>query len=168
MNIVLLGFMGTGKTSVGKILAGRLGRIFLDTDVLIEKEVGAPVREIFATSGEASFREVEARTVALVSLMDGAVISTGGGAPLREDNVKELERNGVTVCLTATPETILERLKDETGVRPLLQGSDPRMAIDRLLSERRTAYARAKHSVATDGLTPAQVADKVLAVTGLR
>lgn len=167
MNIVLLGFMGTGKTSVGKILAAKLGWVFLDTDAMIEKEVGAPVRDIFKASGEPAFREMEAKTVGLVAMMDKAVISTGGGVPLLESNVRELERNGVTICLTATPETILERVKDEADVRPLLKDGDPSMKIRKLLSDRRAAYARAKHQVATDGLTPDQVAAKVLAAAGL-
>lgn len=156
--------MGTGKTSVGKILAARLGWVFLDTDAMIEKDVGAPVREIFKTSGESAFRDLESKTIGLVSLMDKAVISTGGGAPLREENLKALQRSGVTVCLTAEPETILERVKDEAGVRPLLKGDDPAGAVRRLLSERREAYARAKYQVATDDATPEQVADKILSL----
>jgi shikimate kinase len=164
MNVVLFGFMATGKTSVGRLLADRLGWAFLDTDAMIEKEVGASVKDIFATGGEAAFRQVESRTVGLVSLLDKTVISTGGGVPLDEKNVRDLSRNGLTVCLTAKPETILERLKDEADVRPLLQGGDPYLKVHRLLSDRREAYARAKHQVATDGLTPAQVADRVMAL----
>ena len=76
--------------------------------------------------------------------------------------MKELERNGVTVCLTAKPETILERLKTEADVRPLLKDGDPYLVVHRLLTDRRAAYARAKHQVATDGLTPAQVVDRIL------
>jgi shikimate kinase len=167
LNIVLMGFMGTGKTSVGKILAARLGWAFLDTDAMIEKDVGAPVRRIFETSGEAAFREMEERAVALAAMMDKAVISTGGGVPLSERNVRELERNGVTICLTAAPETILERVKNEAGVRPLLKEGDPLAKIRALLAGRREAYARARHQVATDGLSPERVAERVLAAAGL-
>lgn len=167
LNLVLLGFMGTGKTSVGKILAHRLGWIFLDTDAMIEKDVGSPVREIFKISGEDAFRDLEAKTIGLVSLMDKAVIATGGGVPLRESNMQALQKHGVTVCLTADPDTILDRVKNDAGVRPLLKGADPAAVIRKLLADRRAAYARAKHTVPTDGLTPAQVAASVLAATGL-
>ena len=168
MNIVLMGFMGTGKSSVGKILAEKLGWSFFDTDEMIEKQTGFTVAQIFQKSGESAFREFEAQTVSLVSLMDRAVIATGGGVPLREENVDALERNGVTVCLEAKPETVLERLKESVDVRPLLEGKDPYLKIHELLSARRAAYARARHKVPTDDLSPQQVAEKVLSVTGLR
>jgi shikimate kinase len=162
MNIVLFGFMGTGKSSVGKILAEKLGWAFFDTDAMIEKETGFTVPEIFSNKGEPAFRDLESKTIALVSLMDKAVISTGGGVPLREENVRELEKNGVTVCLTAKPENILKRLKLETDHRPLLKDGDPFLKIEALLSARRPAYAKARHQIPTDDLTPAQVAEKIL------
>jgi shikimate kinase len=161
MNIVLLGFMATGKSAVGKALAEKLGCIFYDTDALIEKETGATVAALFEKGGEAAFRELEAKTVSLVAMLDKAVIATGGGVPLRDDNMRELERNGVTVLLTARPATVLERLKGAADTRPLLKGREPLRAVEELLAARKKAYARCRHAVATDGLTPEQVAEVV-------
>ena len=89
MNIVLTGFMATGKSAVGKLLAQRLGYAFFDTDEMIEKQTGHTIADLFAKGGEPPFRELEAQTVALVSLMDRAVIATGGGVPLRKSNMDE-------------------------------------------------------------------------------
>jgi len=164
VNIVLFGFMGTGKSAVGKILAGRLGWTFLDTDGMIEKQTGTTVSQIFAKAGEPAFRDMETKTIRLVSVMDKAVIATGGGAPLRIENVRELEKNGLTVCLHARPETVMERLKDEVDKRPLLKGGDPFLKVQKILGDRREAYARAKHSIPTDGLTPEQVAEKIISL----
>jgi shikimate kinase len=159
-----MGFMGTGKSAVGKILAGRLGWTFLDTDEMIEKQTGTTISQIFAKAGEPSFRDMETKTIRLVSVMDKTVIATGGGAPLRQENVRELEKKGLTVCLQARPETIMERLKDEVDKRPLLKGGDPFLKVQKILDDRREAYSRAKHSIPTDGLTPEQVAEKILSL----
>jgi shikimate kinase len=165
MNLVLTGFMATGKSAVGQIIARRLGRAFFDTDEMIEKETGHSVAQIFSTGGEAAFRDFEAQTVGLVALLDKAVIATGGGVPLREANMAELERQGVVVCLRATPETILGRLRNDMATRPLLQGHSPLHRIDELLRLRQKAYARCRFSVDTDGRTPDEVADLVLEAT---
>ena len=156
--------MGTGKTAVGKILSKRLGWTFLDTDEMIETQTGTTISQIFAKAGEPAFRDTETQTIRLVALMDKTVIATGGGAPLREENVRELEKKGLTVCLLARPETIMERLKDEVDKRPLLKGADPFLKVQKILDDRRAAYARVTHSIATDGLSPEQVADEILAL----
>lgn len=163
MNVVLTGFMTTGKTSVGKILARRLGYAFFDTDDMIEKETGHSIAEIFSKSSEAAFRELETRTVQLLSALDHAVIATGGGVPLKDSHMIDLEKNGFVVCLTAAPATVLSRLRGDAAVRPLLQGDEPLRRIEELLAARARAYARCGASVATDGLTVDQVADRVAA-----
>jgi shikimate kinase len=162
MNIVLTGFMATGKTAVGKILSQRLRRPFFDTDDMIEKQTGLSIAQIFTSAGEAAFREMESQTVGLVAVIPDAVIATGGGVPLRPENMAELEKTGRVFCLTASPETVLDRLRAEPATRPLLQGDEPLRRIRDLLGERSAVYARCAHRVATDGKTPAQVADEIL------
>jgi shikimate kinase len=163
VNIVLTGFMGTGKTAVGKIIAEKLGWPFFDTDAMIEKETGLTVAQIFAKRGEAPFRDLETQTVRLVGLLDECVIATGGGVPLRPENMAELERNGFVVCLTAAPETVVKRVREEGRARPLLSGKkEPLETVRELLDGRRTAYARCKAAVATDGRTPEDIASAVL------
>lgn len=164
MNIVLTGFMATGKSAVGKILSQRLRRPFFDTDDMIEKQTGLSIAQIFTKAGEAAFRDLEAQTIGLVSVVPDAVIATGGGVPLRPANMTELEKSGVVFCLTASPETVLERLRSEPATRPLLQGDEPLRRIQELLAERSAVYARCAHRVATDGKTPAEVADQILAL----
>jgi len=140
--IVLTGFMGTGKTEVGSRLAIRLGRAFIDTDELVERRAGKTIARIFADSGEAAFRAFEREAIAEAAERTGAVIAVGGGAVLDPTNVERLRAAGVLVCLTARPETILQRVGD-VARRPLLAGEDPRASIDRLLAERRAAYEAA-------------------------
>lgn len=162
MNVVLTGFMAVGKSAVGKILSRRLGHPFFDTDDMIEKETGLTITDIFSKAGEEAFRDMESRTVGLVALMDPAVIATGGGVPLRAENMAELERHGAVFCLTAKPETILERLRAEPATRPLLEGEEPLRRIRELLAARASAYARCRRQIPTDGKTPDQVADDIL------
>jgi shikimate kinase len=161
MNIVLTGFMATGKSAVGKLLAQRLGYAFFDTDDMIEKQTGHSIADLFAKGGEAPFRVLEAQTVALVALMDKAVIATGGGVPLRDSNMDELERNGRIFLLTATPETIVRRLDLGAVPRPLLAGANPIDRVRALLREREKAYSRFHETIETDALTDQQVADKI-------
>ncbi len=162
MNIVLSGFMATGKSSVGRRLAERLGWAFFDTDEMIEQQTGLSIADLFAKGGEAAFRELEAQTVGLVSLMDKTVIATGGGVPLRESNMDELERNGRVFLLTASPETIVRRLDLTADLRPLLKGSSPLERARELLRERESVYARCHEKIATDALTEDQVVDRIV------
>jgi shikimate kinase len=161
MNIVLTGFMGTGKTFAGKLIARRLNWDHYDTDEMIEKEVGMPISKIFELKGEEHFRKLETNTARLVSVLDKVVISTGGGIVLRKENIDELEKNGAIVCLTAAPEKIYERVKKETH-RPLLKVPDPVSKINELLEFRKEAYGRCHLIVDTTDLGPEQVVDKIL------
>lgn len=156
-NIILTGFMGTGKTTVGKRLAEQLQRPFTDTDALIVARDGRSVADIFAQDGEAHFRAWE-RTVALeLAAQQGLVIATGGRLMLDEDNAAALAASGNVFCLTATPETILARVQDD-GRRPLLNVPNPAERIAFLLEMRREGYGRFPQ-IATDGKT----ADEIVA-----
>lgn len=148
-NIVLLGFMGTGKSIIGRRLAVELGYRFADTDQIIEERAQKSIQEIFAEEGEARFRRLEAEAVRDVSGWSGYVISTGGGVPLHEDNIKALRGNGILVSLKARPEVILKRVRKRVGKRPLLRGPHPLSNITRLLAEREPFYDRAAISIDT-------------------
>jgi len=141
-NIVLTGFMCTGKSEVGRRLAKRLGRPFVDTDHLIEQRAGKTVAAIFRDDGEPAFRAFERDAVATASAGEDTVIAVGGGAILDPANVGRLRARGVIVCLSADTDTILRRVGD-VARRPLLAGGDPRGTVERLLAERGPAYARA-------------------------
>lgn len=160
-NIVLIGFMGTGKTSTGRLLARRLGRPFIDVDERLELMAGQSIRQIFANQGEDFFRRLEQDVVAQVSRYTNTVIATGGGVVERSANVKRLRRNGVLIALTATVDDILVRTAGRNS-RPLLQRDDPRAAVENLLARRAPLYAHAEFSVDTSGRTPQQVCDHVI------
>lgn len=142
-NVILIGFMGCGKTTVGLRLSYRLRRTVIDTDKEIEREEKRSISDIFATEGEPYFRNLE--TACLRKLMDSAanqIISVGGGLPLREENRQLLQELGQVFYLCAAAETIYERVKDDM-TRPLLQGADPRAKIETLLRERDPFYRAA-------------------------
>src|SRR3989338_3633633 len=130
-NIVLIGFMGTGKTSVGKILASKLGRPVADVDQRIEERQKRKIREIFESEGEARFRAFEKEAVAEIASGEGVVITTGGGVVLDPANIAALKKNGILVALSATPETIHRRVKNARH-RPLLLKTDVFGEIKRL------------------------------------
>ncbi len=153
--------MGTGKTAVGKILARRLGLVLVDVDSEIERERKTTITEIFRQFGEAGFRDIESDAIKELSELKNAVLSTGGGAVLREDNMTALRKNGVIICLAASPETILRR----TGAnkdRPLLQVDDPRQKIKELCEFRKPYYEKADIIINTDDMSPAQVAEEII------
>ena len=162
-NIVLVGFMGTGKTSVGKRLAERLEMPLIDTDDIIGEDSGLDIPDIFDRYGEAHFRDLESAAVRKAAKLANHVISTGGGVVLRESNLEILKRNGVVFCLTATPEEIWRRVGGETH-RPLLQAPNPLGKIEQLLIERRPFYARADHKIPTTGLSIEGVTDKIVEI----
>ena len=161
MNLVLTGFMGTGKTAVGKLLASRLEWQFFDLDSLIEKEVGMNISKIFARQGEPYFRDLETKTIKLVSLLDNAVIACGGGVVLRKENMEELEKKGKIICLTAGPEIIYERLRDGAD-RPLLNAANPLERIKSLMAERAKYYERCNAMISNDGFTVEQTVNAIL------
>ena len=162
-NIILTGFMGTGKSTVGKLLAQRLQQPFIDTDTLIVERDGRAIAAIFAEAGEAAFRAWE-RSVALeLAQQQGLVIATGGRLMLDEENAAALAASGPVFCLTAAPQTILARIKDDDQ-RPLLNVPNPAERIALLLEMRREGYGRF-HQISTEGKTAEQVvAEIVLAV----
>ena len=149
-NIVLVGFMGTGKTSIGRRLSTQLRMRYVDTDDVIERDSGRRISEIFEADGEAAFRELESEAVLKVSKLYNYVISTGGGVVLKEANMVELKRNGIVFCLTATPEEIYRRVRHQSH-RPLLQTPDPLTKINSMLEERHSYYAKADYMVETTG-----------------
>ena len=140
-NIILTGFMGTGKSSVGKELSRIRGIGFIDTDEEIINEFG-PINIMFENHGEEYFRKCEREIVLKVAQRSEIVIATGGGVVLDPDNIKVLEDSGEIICLTASPEEIVNRLTraEEIGVRPLLNTKDPYDAISKLLAVREDVY----------------------------
>ena len=162
-NIVLTGLMGSGKTTVGKILADRLGYTFVDTDDIIEQKEGISINNIFKTKGEKYFRSLENEVCRELSNRKNLVISTGGGIVLNKENIYFLRNNGVVVNLTAAPEKLRDRLK-HTSNRPLLKNGDILNMLKNLLKERKEYYKNADFFIDTDFLSPEKVADKILQV----
>lgn len=153
--------MAVGKSAVGKLLARRLGRPFVDLDEVIEKKEGMTVREIFSRKGEAYFRRLEKETVKEVLERDGLVVATGGGAVLDDENLRLLKERSFLVCLTASLETVFERA-GMGSERPLLQGESRWKRIEQLLKQREARYAQAHITIDTDGLSVDEVADLIL------
>ena len=163
MNVVVFGFMGVGKTTVGRLLSTRLGYTFVDSDAEAEREAGMKITEVFAERGEPYFREIERRIITRVSRGDKQVIALGGGAVLDSRNVKELRKSGKMVLLTASPEEIGLRTRGDVS-RPLLAGTDKLTRIRALLDERRDHYlAAADMVVDTNGVPPIRVAEAIQA-----
>jgi shikimate kinase len=159
-HLVLTGFMAVGKTAVGKRLARRLGRDFIDTDNVIEKREGMSIREIFDNRGESEFRRVEREVVSGLDPDGPCVISTGGGTFVDERNREALRRLGVVVCLVTSIETVIERA-GRGGKRPLASGAS-RDQLEKLYNERMESYRHADVLVETDGLTLDQSVARVL------
>ncbi len=142
-SIALMGFMGTGKTVVGKALAEKLGKDFVELDVLIEQKAGKPIPEIFQQEGEVAFRELEIEVIKRVAENKKQVIACGGGIVLNKINIDRLKRDSVIVCLTASPKVILKRVSDDRGERPVLKASNKAEKIQELLRFRKPFYERA-------------------------
>ncbi len=142
VNLALIGFMGTGKSSVGRLVAEQLRFEFLDTDELIEARAGKSITEIFAKNGEPAFRELEQRLVAELATRTRTVIATGGGLPVNPANLESLKQHALVICLWASPEKVFERVHAQTH-RPLLQELDPQAKIRTLLSARDPFYRQA-------------------------
>lgn len=161
-NIILTGFMGTGKTTVGTLLAKNLNREFVDTDKLIEERQGLSIAEIFSTLGEPAFRQMEAKIAQELGDKEGLVISTGGRLMLDAANATALSRKGRVFCLVATPQEILSRLKsDKNNHRPLLDVPNPNEQIVELLQERKMGYQRFL-KLSTDNKSPHDLAENLL------
>ena len=164
-NIVLMGFMGTGKSTVGRTLARRLGMQFLDMDTIIEERAGKPIPRIFAEDGEPHFRAMERALSQELSKRSGLVIACGGGVVLNPENIRDYSRTGLVVCLTATPEVIFKRTAKDRN-RPLLEEQDRMKRILELLEKRKTMYAAIPHQVDTTTPTADQVAELIMKLRG--
>ena len=166
MNVILIGYRATGKTSVGRRLAELLGFPFHDTDEAVSKKTGSTVRQLVATGGWDLFRREERAVVAAFAEKDGCVLSLGGGAAVDQENTKRLRERGFLVWLKADAETIARRLKgDEKSAeqRPPLADQDSRIEVSRMLREREEVYRKAAHvSVETKGKTIEEVTGEIV------
>jgi len=160
-NIALIGFMGTGKSTVGRLIAEQLRFDFLDTDVLIEQRSGKRITEIFAQNGETAFRELEAQLVAELAARTQTIISTGGGLPTNPANLASLKAHSLVICLWASPERIYERVREQSH-RPLLNDSDPLGKIRALLTAREKFYKQADVLINSDLRSAREVAQQVV------
>ena len=164
-NIILIGFMGTGKTTIATKLAHMLKMRYVSTDNLIEKKEKATINEVFTKKGEDYFRDVESEVVREACAMKNVVIDMGGGVVLRDENWANMNSSGLVICLTADEETLLERTKKYKH-RPLLNVEDPKQKIRSMLAKRASFYARADHCVDTGKLTIKQAIGKILEIIG--
>lgn len=162
-NLVLTGFMATGKSSAGRAAAQRLGRPFIDMDAVLVERLGAPIADVFARYGEAHFRQAEGALCRELSSPAGAVIATGGGTIVSVENRLALSRGGLLVCLTCSPQEALRRIGDPAS-RPMLNGGDPAARLSALLAERAPAYDAVPRQIDTSGLTVEQIVDRVVAL----
>jgi shikimate kinase len=160
-NIALTGFMAVGKSAVGRTLARKLGRRFVDLDKIIEKREGMKVKDIFSRKGESYFRRAEKQALAEVLFQGEQVIATGGGVVIDEENIRLLREKSFLVCLTAAPEVLLHRA-GKGRQRPLLEGGDRSQRIGELLAQREKNYAQAHVAVETSDLTVEQVVEKII------
>ncbi|MBI2367347.1 MAG: shikimate kinase [Deltaproteobacteria bacterium] len=160
-NIALTGFMAVGKSAVGRALAKRLERRFVDLDRVIEKSEQMKVKDIFSRKGEAYFRRSEKQKLAQVLEQENQVIATGGGVVMDEDNIRLLREKSLLICLTASAEVLLKRAG--TGARrPLLKGGDRRERIEELLKQREKNYAQAHAAIDTSDLTVEEIVEKIV------
>lgn len=160
-NLALIGFMGTGKSSVGRMLAAQLRFDFVDTDDLIERRAGRAITEIFAREGEVRFRQMERELVEEMAQWRRKVISTGGGLGACEANLVSLKRHSLVVCLWASPEQIWQRVRRQSH-RPLLQDPDPLSKIRELLAVRRPFYTQADVLISSDNRSVREVTSHIL------
>jgi shikimate kinase len=162
-NIVLIGFMGSGKSSIGRLVAGRLGFQFVDTDSVIVKRAGLEIAEIFQRDGEEVFRDLETSALESLAHLQRCVIATGGGVVLREKNRALLRELGFVVLLTASEEVIFQRVSRNSR-RPLLQTENPRGTVAALLAERQPLYLEtAQWTLDSTALAHGAAAEAVIA-----
>ena len=162
-NIIITGFMGTGKSVVAKELARKLKMEFIDMDRIIEERQGTSIADIFARYGEKYFRAQENKLVKELSQKENRVIATGGGTLLSSDNARILDQRGQIICLYADSQTIYNRVKRKND-RPLLKGENVLNEIDHLLEERKKIYANIKWKIDTTNLNIQEVTDKIIAL----
>lgn len=162
-NIVLIGLMGSGKSSSGQALAKMLKREIFSTDEIIEHHEAKPISQIFEEHGEAYFRQLEKELVKDLVKKKDAVIDCGGGVFVNEENRKNLKQNGIVIYLSGSVDTLYNRVKARTH-RPLLQVEDPKKKLTDLLNEREKFYKEAHLTFKTDGKTPQEVAEDIFKV----
>jgi shikimate kinase len=160
LNLALIGFMGTGKTTVGRIVAEQLRFDFLDTDELIQSRANRTIADIFAKDGEPAFRTLERQVVEELSTRKQTVISTGGGLPTNPENLARLKTFALVVCLWSSPEKIWERVRNQSH-RPLLHDPDPQKKIRELLAVRAPFYRQADVLINTDQRSAREVAQQI-------
>jgi shikimate kinase len=158
-NIYLVGFMGSGKSTVGKILAEKLNMNFIDIDKLIEEKEGRKIKDIFEQKGESYFRELERKQIEAIVNQKGLVVSTGGGLGANLDNMNLMKKNGDVVWLDVSLNTVLDRLKNDQD-RPLLK--QPTEKIKQLFEERKNVYRLANIRINADKKTPSQIVEEIL------
>ena len=162
-NLILIGFMGTGKSATGRRAAARLGREFVDMDAVIGERAGCSIPEIFDREGEAHFRKLERALASELAGRQDLVIAAGGGVVLNPANLRDFERTGVVICLTAAPEAILRRVSGRSH-RPLLEGDEKARRIQELLEKRRPLYEAIARRVDTTDRRLDEVVELVLAL----
>lgn len=162
-NIILCGFMGSGKSTIGKQLSEKLGTGFIDTDIYIEQKEGMTISQMFEKYGESYFRQKEKEVCEELSNLQRMVISTGGGTLLSDDNMKALKKNGVIFLLNVSSRTVLTRLKNDT-TRPLLQREDKEKAVKMMLSSRTPLYNRAADYVIDAEESPRKICLKIISI----
>ncbi|MHC4454171.1 MAG: shikimate kinase [Planctomycetota bacterium] len=168
MNIVIIGFRGTGKSTVGKLLANRLKMDFIDTDEYIESATGKTIKDIFEEEGEESFRKTEVETIAKLSKMKNKIIAAGGGVVLRDKNVKSLKSNGFLILLEATPEIIHDRIRQDkktTQQRPSLTNKKSFDEIKHLIDKRQPLYENAaNYTINTSYVSCEDIVEEIITV----
>ena len=161
LNLYLVGMMGSGKSTAGRHLAEQLGYRFLDADSSIEQVAGRSIPELFASEGEAGFRDLEAAVLNQIASWHSLVVATGGGVVTRPENWGQMQQ-GVVIWLDAPDALLLQRLSADPTPRPLMQSEDPAQRLAELMGQRRPLYAQADLHIVQDGRAPNQVAEQIL------
>lgn len=159
-NIVLCGFMGSGKSTIGQMLSKKLSMPLIDTDLYIEEKLGMTIPRIFEEKGEEYFRQTETEVCRELSHTDGHIISTGGGTLLRAENAEAIREGGVIFLLNVSEQTVLQRLRSDT-TRPLLQRKDKEKAVHDLMTKRMPLYKRAADHIIDAELIPDKVCEEI-------
>ena len=162
-NIVLIGLMGAGKSSVGKLLAEKLSYDFIDTDEYIEKQEQCAICDIFSNHGESYFRTLETNLISKLSDTYGKIISTGGGSVENPENLNNLKKTGIVVYLKATPSILFERIKAD-NTRPLLKNNNPLQTLENLLQKREQNYLKANFVIDTTNKSITDITDEILRI----
>lgn len=163
-NIVLIGLMGCGKTSTGKLIAESINYEFIDIDQIIEQREGTSISEIFKTKGEPYFRQLEVDTIEEFSQLSNQVISTGGGAPENPANMKNLAHNGIVFYLYAPVDELYKRLISEMTNRPMLKDQNPQQKLQLLLERRESYYLKADYKIDTSYKTLEEISKEIISI----